>query len=146
MERLAEDAEREVDDLKKAEYMMDRIGEEYDGIISSVTSFGIFVELSNTIEGLVHITDLDDDYYVYDEAHLMLIGERTKNIYRLGDAVKVRCSRVDIDNREIFFDIVKNEGEKEEIVPSKRTASIIAEIKKEFGPKEEGQKEEYEDM
>ena len=146
MERLAEDAEREVDDLKKAEYMMDRIGEEYDGIISSVTSFGIFVELSNTIEGLVHITDLDDDYYVYDEAHLMLIGERTKNIYRLGDAVKVRCSRVDIDNREIFFDIVKNEGEKEEIVPSKRTASIIAEVKKEFGPKEEGQKEEDEGM
>ena len=146
MERLAEDAEREVDDLKKAEYMMDRIGEEYDGIISSVTSFGIFVELSNTIEGLVHITDLDDDYYVYDEAHLMLIGERTKNIYRLGDAVKVRCSRVDIDNREIFFDIVKNEGEKEEIVPSKRTASIIAEIKKEFGPKEEGQKEDDEGM
>lgn len=146
MERLAEDAEREVDDLKKAEYMMDRIGEEYDGIISSVTSFGIFVELSNTIEGLVHITDLDDDYYVYDETHLMLIGERTKNIYRLGDAVKVRCSRVDIDNREIFFDIVKNEGEKEEIVPSKRTASIIAEIKKEFGPKEEGQKEEDEGM
>lgn len=146
MERLAEDAEREVDDLKKAEYMMDRIGEEYDGIISSVTSFGIFVELSNTIEGLVHITDLDDDYYVYDETHLMLIGERTKNIYRLGDAVKVRCSRVDIDNREIFFDIVKNEGEKEEIVPSKRTASIIAEIKKEFGPKEEGKKEENEGM
>ena len=90
--------------------------------------------------------DDDDDYYVYDEAHLMLIGERTKNIYRLGDAVKVRCSRVDIDNREIFFDIVKNEGEKEEIVPSKRTASIIAEIKKEFGPKEEGQKEEDEGM
>lgn len=146
MERLAEEAEREVDDLKKAEYMMDRIGEEYDGIISSVTSFGIFVELSNTIEGLVHITDLDDDYYVYDEAHLMLIGERTKNIYRLGDTVKVRCSRVDIDNREIFFDIVKNEGEKEEIVPSKRTASIIAEIKKEFGPKEEGKKEENEGM
>ena len=141
MERLAEDAEREVDDLKKAEYMMDRIGEEYDGIISSVTSFGIFIELSNTIEGLVHITDLDDDYYVYDEAHLMLIGERTKNIYRLGDTVKVRCSRVDIDNREIFFDIVKNEGEKEEIVPSERTASIIAEIKKEFGTKEGNQEE-----
>ena len=141
MERLAEDAEREVDDLKKAEYMMDRIGEEYDGIISSVTSFGIFVELSNTIEGLVHITDLDDDYYVYDEAHLMLIGERTKNIYRLGDTVKVRCSRVDIDNREIFFDIVKNEWEKEEIVPSERTASIIAEIKKEFGTKEGNQEE-----
>ena len=72
-ERVAEEAEREVDDLKKAEYMMDRIGEEFEGIISSVTSFGIFVELPNTVEGFVHITALDDDYYVYDEQHLMLI-------------------------------------------------------------------------
>ena len=76
MERLAEEAEREVDDLKKAEYMMDRIGEEFEGIISSVTSFGIFVELPNTVEGLVHINDLDDDYYIYDEQHLMLLGQR----------------------------------------------------------------------
>ena len=67
MERLAQEAEREVDDLKKAEYMLDRIGEEFDGIISSVTSFGMFVELPNTIEGLVHITALDDDYYIYDD-------------------------------------------------------------------------------
>ena len=80
MERLAEEAEREVDDLKKAEYMIDRIGEEFEGIISSVTSFGIFVELPNTVEGLVHITDLDDDYYVYDEQRLMLLGQRTKKI------------------------------------------------------------------
>ena len=108
-ERLAEEAEREVDDLKKAEYMKDRIGQEFEGIISSVTSFGIFVELPNTIEGLVHITDLDDDYYVFDEQHLCLIGERTKKIYRLGDEVKVICSRVDIDNRDIFFDIIKEE-------------------------------------
>lgn len=136
MERLAEDAEREVDDLKKAEYMMDRIGEEFDGIISSVTSFGIFVELPNTVEGLVHITDLDDDYYIYDEAHLMLIGERTKKIYRLGDAVKIKCSRVDIDNREIFFELVGVEESKEEIIPSEETASIIAEVKKEFGVEE----------
>ncbi len=137
MERLAEEAEREVDDLKKAEYMMDRIGEEFEGIISSVTSFGIFVELPNTIEGLVHITDLDDDYYVYDEKHLMLLGQRTKKIYRLGDSVKVKCSKVDIDNREIFFDILSGEQDLEEIMPSEETASIIAEVKKEFVTKKE---------
>ncbi|MGL5085155.1 MAG: ribonuclease R, partial [Clostridium sp.] len=87
-ERVAEQAEREVDDLKKAEYMQSRIGEEFEGMISSVTSFGIFVALPNTIEGLVHITALDDDYYIYDEAHLCLIGERTKKVYRLGASLK----------------------------------------------------------
>ncbi|MBQ6819956.1 MAG: ribonuclease R [Clostridium sp.] len=128
MERLAQEAEREVDDLKKAEYMQERIGEEFQGIISSVTSFGLFVELPNTIEGLIHITTLDDDYYVYNEAHLCLIGERTKKIYRLGDEVKVRCSRVDIDNREIYFDLIEVE-EKEEIVPSEKFIEQINEAK-----------------
>jgi ribonuclease R len=107
MERKAQDAEREVDDLKKAEYMQERIGEEFEGVISSVTSFGIFVELPNTIEGLVHITDLDDDYYVFNEAHLSLIGERTKKLYKLGDKVKVECVHVDITNREVFFKITQ---------------------------------------
>jgi ribonuclease R len=88
-ERIAQDAEREVDDLKKAEYMLDRINEEFEGVISSVTSFGIFIELPNTIEGLVHITALDDDYYVYDEKHICLIGEKTKKVYRLGDSVNI---------------------------------------------------------
>jgi ribonuclease R len=114
MERVAQEAEREVDDLKKAEYMLDRIGEEFEGIISSVTSFGIFIQLPNTIEGLVHISDLDDDYYIYDENHLCLIGERTKNIYRLGDNVKIRCEKVDIPNREIFFKLIKDEEDIEE--------------------------------
>ena len=107
MERKAQDAEREVDDLKKAEYMKDRIGKEFEGIISSVTSFGLFVELPSTIEGLVHITDLDDDYYIFNESHLSLIGERTKKIYKLGDKVKVECVNVDIENREIFFRIIE---------------------------------------
>ncbi len=115
MERKAQDAEREVDDLKKAEYMKDRIGEEFEGIISSVTSFGIFIELSNTIEGLVHITDLNDDYYIFNEAHLSLVGERTKKMYKLGDKVKVECIKVDITNREVFFRITeepkREEGE-----------------------------------
>ncbi|MDV4152413.1 ribonuclease R [Clostridium sp. AL.422] len=128
MERLAQEAEREVDDLKKAEYMQERIGEEFSAIISSVTSFGLFAELPNTIEGLIHITALDDDYYVYDEAHLCLIGERTKKVYRLGDEVKVRCSRVDIDNREVYFDLIEEEA-KEEIVPSEKTIEKINEAK-----------------
>lgn len=109
MERLAQEAEREVDDLKKAEYMKERIGEVFNGLISSITSFGAFVQLPNTIEGLVHISSMDDDFYIYDENHLTLTGERTKKIYRLGDSVKVQCSKVDIDSRDIFFDIVEDE-------------------------------------
>ena len=131
MERLAQEAEREVDDLKKAEYMQERIGEEFSAIISSVTSFGLFAELPNTIEGLIHITALDDDYYVYDEAHLCLIGERTKKVYRLGDEVKVRCTRVDIDNREVYFDLIEEEP-KEEIVPSEKLSEKIQEAKDEM--------------
>lgn len=113
-ERVAIEAEREVDDLKKAEYMAERIGEEFNGIISSVTNFGMFVELPNTVEGLVHVMDLNDDYYNYDENQLMLIGERSKNTYRLGDEVRVRCSRVNIESHEIFFEVVNDEQQSEE--------------------------------
>jgi ribonuclease R len=132
MERLAQEAEREVDDLKKAEYMQERIGEEFTAIISSVTSFGLFAELPNTIEGLIHITALDDDYYIYDEAHLCLIGERTKKVYRLGDEIKVKCTRVDIDNREVYFDLIEEEQPKEEIVPSEKLSEKIQEAKDEM--------------
>jgi ribonuclease R len=75
-ERRSVDAERETDDLKKAEYMLDKIGEEYTGIIGSVTNFGMFVELPNTIEGLVHVSFMTDDYYRFDERQLAMIGER----------------------------------------------------------------------
>lgn len=135
MERLAQEAEREVDDLKKAEYMQERIGEEFTAIISSVTSFGLFAELPNTIEGLIHITALDDDYYIYDEAHLCLIGERTKKVYRLGDEIKVKCTRVDIDNREVYFDLIEEEQPKEEIVPSEKLSEKIQEAKDEMKSK-----------
>jgi len=101
------EAERDVDDLKKAEYMSERIGEEFDGIISSVTNFGLFVELPNTIEGLVHMTSLDDDYYVFDERHLTLMGERTKKIYKLGEEVKIIVSKVDLTSHEVYFDIIE---------------------------------------
>lgn len=136
MERVAQEAEREVDDLKKAEYMLDRIGEEYDGLISSVTAFGMFVELPNTIEGLVHITALDDDYYIYDEGHLCLIGEKTNKVYRLGDEVRVKCSRVDIPNREIFFDVVENEDEREEITASEDLKEKLPKVKQELKEEE----------
>ncbi len=102
-ERLADEAERETDDLKKAEYMMDKIGMEFDGIISGVTNYGIFVALENTVEGLVRMTALDDDYYVYNEKHYCLIGERTRKVYRLGDTIKIRVINVDIPSRNIDF-------------------------------------------
>lgn len=114
MERVAQEAEREVDDLKKAEYMKDRIGQEFEGIIGSVTSFGAFVELPNTVEGLIHITDFKDDYYIFDEVRLNLVGERTKKVYKLGDRIKVVCSKVDMDNREVYFEILEDKYMKEE--------------------------------
>ncbi|MCB2295355.1 ribonuclease R [Clostridium algoriphilum] len=113
MERVAMEAERDVDDLKKAEYMSERIGEEFNGIISSVTNFGLFVELPNTIEGLVHMTSLDDDYYVFDERHLTLIGERTNKTYKLGEEVKIVVSKVDLTSHEIYFEMVEGVDEKE---------------------------------
>ena len=110
MERRAVDAERETDELKKAEYMDDKIGEEYDGIISSVTNFGIFVELPNTIEGLVHVSYMTDDYYRFDESHFAMIGERTGNVFRIGDEITVRVINVNKDERAIDFEIVGMKG------------------------------------
>ena len=130
-ERTAQEAEREVDDLKKAEYMQERIGQEFEGIISSVTAFGMFVALPNTVEGLVHITSLDDDYYIFDENKLSLIGERNKKQYRLGDNIKVICSRTDIENREIFFEVVEDEP-KEEIKPTEELLNELPKVKKDL--------------
>ncbi|MBZ4663007.1 MAG: rnr [Caloramator sp.] len=112
MERVAQEAERETDDIKKVEYMMERIGEVYPGIISSVTSFGMFVELENTIEGLIHISNLTDDYYIYDDKHHCLIGERTKKRYRLGDKVVIKVVKADLETRTIDF-VIADEYEEE---------------------------------
>lgn len=106
-ERLAEQAERDADDMKKAEYMLSHVGETYDGVISSVTSFGFFVELDNTVEGLVRVASLLDDYYYYDENLMQLIGERTKKSFRMGDLVQVIVRRVDVDLREIDFECIE---------------------------------------
>nr|WP_080844087.1 ribonuclease R [Cytobacillus gottheilii] len=110
MERRAVEAERETDELKKAEYMADKIGEEYDGIISSVTNFGMFVELPNTIEGLVHVSYMTDDYYRYEERHMAMIGERTGKVFRIGDEITVRVVNVNKDERSIDFEIVGMKG------------------------------------
>lgn len=107
MERIAQEAERETDDLKKVEYMSDKIGNIYPGIISSVTSFGMFVELENTVEGLVHISNMVDDYYIYDQKHHSLIGERMRKVYRLGDTVMIKVVKADIETRTIDFAIAE---------------------------------------
>jgi ribonuclease R len=145
MERVAQEAEREVDDLKKAEYMTERIGMVFDGIISSVTNFGMFVELSNTIEGLVHISNLDDDYYVYDEKHLSLIGEKTKNIYKLGDEVKIKVARVDMTTHEVHFDLVKDGDEDNEGEPTDEAIEVTGKTESSPEPKKKRKKnKEYE--
>ncbi|MGM7723780.1 ribonuclease R [Metabacillus sp. Hm71] len=123
MERRAVEAERETDELKKAEYMLDKIGEEYDGIISSVTNFGMFVELPNTIEGLVHVSYMTDDYYRYDERHYAMIGERTGNVYRIGDEITVRVVNVNKEERSIDFEIVGMKGTRRR--SAKETPKII---------------------
>jgi ribonuclease R len=115
MERRAVEAERETDEMKKAEFMEDKIGQEFDGMISSVTNFGLFVELANTIEGLVHVSYLTDDYYRYDERHLAMIGERTGNVYRIGDEITIRVINVNKDERSIDFEIVGMKGSRERI-------------------------------
>ncbi|MGI2295331.1 ribonuclease R [Paenibacillus sp. GXUN7292] len=112
-ERVATEAERDTEKLKKCEYMLDKVGEEFTGIISSVTSFGMFVELDNTVEGLIRLSDLTDDYYHFHEQHMVLIGERTSKVYRIGDEVKIRVARVDMDEHNIDFEMVdmKQRGE-----------------------------------
>lgn len=102
-EQIATKAERASEDIKKAEYMESKIGEEYEGIISSITSFGMFVELENTIEGLVRLADINDDYYIYDDINKQLIGKETGKIYKLGQKVKIKVANADKQTRKIDF-------------------------------------------
>lgn len=105
-ERRAVEAERDTDALKKAQFMSDKIGEEFDGIVSSVTNFGIFIELPNTVEGLVHISNMVDDYYNFDQRTMSMIGERTGRQFRIGDEVKIRVTNVNLEESAIDFEIV----------------------------------------
>ena len=102
-ERNAINLERDVTDMKKAEYMKDKIGETFEGHISGVTNFGLYVSLPNTVEGLIHISELGDDYYIFDEDLLTLIGRRKKTVYKMGQTVKVKVESVNVFEGEINF-------------------------------------------
>lgn len=115
-ERRAEQAERETIKLKKVEYMTRHIGEVFEGVISSVTGWGLYVELPNTIEGLVHVTALNDDYYIHDDKHHLYVGERTGKVYSLGDVIHVKVEACNLEERTIDFLISDGEeitGDKE---------------------------------
>lgn len=110
-ERRAQEAERESDKMKKTEYMSYHLGEEFDGIISGVTGYGLYVELGNTVEGLVHITALKDDYYTFDQETHELRGELTKKVYHLGQKIRVRVADADAVKRSVDFTIAEEQEE-----------------------------------
>ena len=108
---MSVECEREVDAMKSAEYMEQHIGEKYNGIVSSVMSFGMFVQLENLVEGLIRVDELKDDRYIFDETTFSLIGQRTKKIYRMGDKMEVVVKAASKEARTIDFVIAKNEEE-----------------------------------
>jgi ribonuclease R len=113
-ERRADEAVRDAVEWLKCEYMQDKVGQVFDGIITGVTGFGLFVELRGVfVEGLIHVTSLRNDYYQFDPIGHRLHGERSGQVYRLGDGVRVRVTRVDLDERKIDFEPV--EGERKEV-------------------------------
>ena len=93
--------------------MADKVGEEYIGIVSSVTSFGLFIELDNTVEGLVRLADMKDDYYIFDEESYTILGERTKKMFKIGDVVKIKVDSVNVDFKEINFELLEKIEEQE---------------------------------
>ena len=105
MERRADEAEREVDKMKKAEYMAQFIGDTFEGVISGMNTWGMYVELPNTVEGMVHVTSLKDDYYFYDEERYVMVGEHTNKTYKLGEKVKVVVTGVDKLLKTIDFEL-----------------------------------------
>ena len=129
-ERRADDATREVADWLKCEYMQDHVGEEFDGVISSVTGFGFFVRLNDLfIDGLVHISGLANDYYLFDMPKQRLIGENSGMIFRLGDAVKVRIEEVSLEQKQIDFSLISSERKPKRSGKTARTKAKKAEVK-----------------
>ena len=129
-ERRADDATREVADWLKCEYMQDHVGEEFDGVISSVTGFGFFVRLNDLfIDGLVHISGLANDYYLFDMPKQRLIGENSGMIFRLGDAVKVRVEAVSLEQKQIDFSLISSERKPRRSGKTARTKAKKAEVK-----------------
>ena len=122
-ERRADEATRDAVGWLKCEYMLDKIGAVYDGIVTSVTSFGLFVELDQIyVEGLVHVTALDNDYYHFDPVKHRLTGERSGRTYRLGDPIRVKVVRVDLDEKKIDF-VLPDEAKKKSKSTGKRRGS-----------------------
>jgi len=107
-EKIAQKVERDAESIKKAEYMQSKIGKEYEGIISSITSFGMFVELPNTVEGLIHFEDLGNEYFIYDEERKTLQGEKSKKIYKIGDSIKVCVIFADKLTRKVDFEKISS--------------------------------------
>ena len=148
-ERIAQDAERECDQLKMVEYMMEHVGESFDGIISGVTQFGLFVQLNNGVEGLIHVSYLSDDYYVLSEKQMALIGERTRRVFRLGDPVRVLVVSASKDTLTIDFELEKHYREgtmewgldggtiiyDEDLTPRERKAQIAMRVENARGPR-----------
>jgi ribonuclease R len=134
-ERRADDATHEVADWLKCEFMMDKVGNEYEGVVSGVMGFGIFVELKDIyVEGLVHISTLPEDYYQFDPAKHALVGDRTGRQFRLGDPVKVKVARVDLDQCQMDF--VLAEGARPKVEQgSRRGKSAAPKSKKPKYPK-----------
>lgn len=130
-ERRADKATREVVDWLKCEYMLTRVGEEYWGTISTVTSFGIFVQLDELhVDGLIHISALEGDYYHFDAAKMRLIGERSRQSFRVGDRCLIKVSRVDLEDKKIDFDLVKRESVQREEVSGTERRKLYAKAKR----------------
>ncbi|MCG3088634.1 ribonuclease R [Sporosarcina sp. MB25] len=129
-ERRAVDAERDTDALKKAQYMLDKIGEEFDGVISSITNFGMFVELENTVEGLVHVSYMTDDYYRFDDRQMMMIGGHTGKQFRIGDEVTIRVVSVKPEESAIDFEIA---GMKQSFHRTRKETPKVIHAKKQGG-------------
>ncbi len=144
-ERRAVEAERDTESLKQAQFMLDKIGEEYEGIISSVTNFGLFIELENTIEGLVHVSLMTDDYYRFDDRQMMMIGEHTGKQYKLGAEVTVRVAAVKPEESAIDFELVgmkqsfhRKKRESPKVIHAKGSGSSKAKTDKVPGKRSSG--------
>ena len=122
-EQVATKAERESEKVKMCEYMEKHIGEEYDGIVSSITNFGMFIELPSTIEGLVHFADMGNEYFIYNESNKTLIGEKTGRVFKMGDKVRVKAIYASKMEKVIDFKLIdrdKNNNDDNEKTKSKK--------------------------
>ena len=130
LERRADEAERETLKLKKVQYMRNFFGQEFEGVISGITKWGIYVELPNTVEGLVHVTNMTDDHYDYDEEHYQMIGSHHRKTYKLGQ--KVRVKMIDCDQEPFILDLKRKEKRREKMAKAKAQGKMIANNKKAY--------------